>query len=187
MNGLLKHLPNVLTAMRLACAPALAFLVVSGADRAALGVFAFAGLSDAADGFFAKRFGFVTRFGRYLDPTADKFLMLAAFVTLTAMGATPLWLAALVIGRDAAIVLGILVGHLLDLPLRIEPLLIGKWNTAAQVGYVGLALLFLAFDVHWPQVARIAVDVTAAFTVASWLAYGWVWLKAFGARNRGAA
>ena len=107
MSGLFKHVPNLLTGMRLVCAPALAFLLVSGADRAALGVFAFAGLSDAADGYFAKRFGLATRFGRYLDPAADKLLMLAAFVALAAMGYTPVWLAVLVIARDLAIVAGI--------------------------------------------------------------------------------
>src|ERR1700752_2148047 len=88
VNGVLKHLPNLLTWLRLAAAPGLAFLLVSGADRAALGVFAFAGLSDAADGFLAKRFGFASRFGRYLDPAADKLLMLAAFVTLTVLKIT---------------------------------------------------------------------------------------------------
>src|ERR1700722_14624440 len=88
VRGMLKHLPNLLSWLRLAAAPALAFLLVSGADRMALGVFAFAGLSDAADGFLAKRFGFVSRFGRFLDPAADKLLMLATFVTLTALKVT---------------------------------------------------------------------------------------------------
>jgi cardiolipin synthase len=187
VSGLFKHVPNVLTGMRLVCAPALAFLLVSGADRAALGVFAFAGLSDAADGYFAKRFGFATRFGRYLDPAADKLLMLAAFVALTVMGFSPVWLAVLVIARDLAIVAGIALGHALGLPLKVEPLLIGKWSTATQVVYVGFSLLLLALDLHWANFARIAAYVTAAVTVASWLAYGGVLLKAFAVRYRRAA
>ncbi len=184
MSGLFKHLPNLLTGMRLVCAPALAFLLVSGADGAALGVFAFAGLSDAADGYFAKRFGFVTRFGRYLDPAADKLLMFAAFVALAAMGFAPAWLAVLVISRDVAIVAGIALGHALGLPLKVAPLLIGKWSTAVQVCYVGLSLLLLACDLHWTNLARIAAGVTAAVTLASWLAYGSVLLKAVAMRNR---
>jgi cardiolipin synthase len=187
VNGLFKHLPNILTGMRLVCAPALAFLLVKGADGAALGVFAFAGLSDAADGYFAKRFGFATRFGRFLDPAADKLLMLAAFVALTAMGVAPLWLAILVIARDAAIVAGILLGHALRLPLKIEPLTLGKWTTVVQVGYVGLSLLLLALGEHWVFLARVAVIVTAAMTAASWAAYGFVLLQAFAARSRAAA
>lgn len=184
MSGLFKHVPNLLTGMRLVCAPALAFLLVSGADRAALGVFAFAGLSDAADGYFAKRFGFATRFGRYLDPAADKLLMLAAFVALTVMGFTPVWLAALVIARDLAIVAGIALGHALGLPLKVEPLAIGKWSTAVQVGYVGLSLLLLAFGLHWTVLASVAAGVTAAVTLASWFAYGNVLLNAFALRYR---
>lgn len=181
---MLKHLPNILTAMRLACAPALAYLLVTGADRAALGIFAFAGLSDAVDGYFAKRFGFATRLGRYLDPAADKLLMLAAFVVLTAMGTSPLWLAIVVISRDAAIIAGIVLGHALDLPLRIAPLLIGKLSTAVQVGYVGLMLLSLSFGLHWTLFARMAAVVTAAVTLASWLGYGAVLVRAFAAKSR---
>jgi cardiolipin synthase len=169
--------------MRLVCAPALAFLLVTGADRAALGVFAFAGLSDAADGYFAKRFGLATRFGRYLDPAADKALMLAAFVALAAMGFAPVWLAVLVIARDLAIVVGIVLAHMLGLPLKVEPLLIGKWSTAVQVFYVGFSLLLLAFGLHWIALARIAAIVTALITIASWLAYGSVLLRAFQTRR----
>ena len=107
MNGFVKHLPNFLTGLRIASAPALAFLLVRGADRAALGVFAFAGLSDAADGFLAKRFGLATRFGRFLDPAADKLLMIVSFATLTVLNVTPLWLTSLVLARDTAIVVGL--------------------------------------------------------------------------------
>ena len=74
---------------------------------AALCVFVFAGLSDALDGFLAKRFALTSRFGAWLDPAADKLLMLASYVALTMVGAVPLWLTALVIGRDVAIVAGV--------------------------------------------------------------------------------
>ena len=184
MNPIFKHVPNLLTGMRLVCAPALAFLLVSGADRLALGIFAFAGLSDAADGFLAKRFGFATRFGRYLDPAADKLLMFAAFLALTVMGFTPVWLAAIVIARDVAIVAGIALAHLLGLPLKVAPLLIGKLSTAVQVSYVALSLFLLAFGLPWTGVARLAADITAVATVASWLAYGGVLLRAFASQTR---
>jgi cardiolipin synthase len=183
VSGLFKHVPNLLTGMRLACAPALALLLASGADREALGIFALAGLSDAADGYLAKKFGFVTQFGRYLDPAADKLLMFTAFVVLAVMGFAPVWLAVLVIARDVAIVVGIFVGHVLNLPLRVAPLTIGKWSTAIQVGYVGFRLLLLALGLHWDTLALVAACATAGVTIASWIAYGLVLVRAFQARG----
>ncbi|HXL99842.1 MAG TPA: CDP-alcohol phosphatidyltransferase family protein [Rhizomicrobium sp.] len=186
MIWFLRNIPNILTALRLACAPALALLLLWAHQSAALAVFVFAGLTDAADGWLAKRFHLATRFGRYLDPAADKLLMLFAFVALTAMGVTPLWLTVVVIARDAAIVGGIVVAKSLALPLRVVPLPIGKISTAVQVAYIALVLVVLAFDLDWPQISAFAAVVTGAFTIASWLAYGQVWLKA-AARGRRAA
>ena len=187
MNGLLKHIPNLLTGMRLACAPALALLLMSGADKAALGIFAFAGLSDAADGFLAKRYNYMTRFGRFLDPAADKLLMLASFVALSAARATPVWLAALVIGRDVAIVAGILLARLLELPIKIEPLFIGKASTAVQIVYIGFVLVVLAFGLGWPGILHVASIATAVATLASWLAYAALFVHALGVRRSRAA
>lgn len=178
MKSVLRHLPNLLTGLRLAAAPALAFLLVSGSDRAALGVFAFAGLSDAADGFLAKRFGLATRFGRLLDPAADKLLMTAAFLTLTALNVAPLWLTLLVIARDAAIIAAVVFARLLLLPVRIEPLLVGKATTAMQIAYIALALFLLTFDLRWPDGERYAADATALLTAGSWLAYAAVGINA---------
>jgi len=178
MNSMLKHLPNLLTALRIAAAPALAFLLVSGADRAALGLFAFAGLSDAADGFLAKRFGFATRFGRFLDPAADKVLMFAAFVTLAVLNLAPVWLAVLVIARDAAIIGGILLARAMEIPVRVAPLLIGKVCTAMQIIFIALALVLLTLGLRWPGVETIAEDATAILTAASWLAYAGVGVSA---------
>ncbi|HEX3652804.1 MAG TPA: CDP-alcohol phosphatidyltransferase family protein [Rhizomicrobium sp.] len=184
---MIRQLPNTLTTLRLLSAPLLAAFLLYGHQTYAFVVFAFAGLTDAADGFVAKRFGLMTRVGRYLDPAADKFLMLVAFLALTAIHQTPLWLTLIVIGRDIGIVLGILVARLLALPLRIEPLPIGKFCTAVQVAYVALVLLFLALRIEAPRTLEAAAIVAAAFTIASWLAYAILWLKAFAARYRPAA
>jgi cardiolipin synthase len=183
VSGILKHVPNLLTGLRLACAPALALLLASGDDRAALGIFAFAGLSDAADGFLAKRFNLATSFGRFLDPAADKLLMLASFLALAALHATPIWLTVLVIARDVAIVAGILLARFLELPIKIEPLAIGKISTAVQIGYIGFVLVALSFGFDWPLLMKIAVYLTAAATLASWLGYGALLLRALGARH----
>jgi cardiolipin synthase (CMP-forming) len=184
VSGFFKHLPNLLTGLRLASAPAVAFFLIGGNDRAALGIFALAGLSDAADGFLAKRFGFATRFGRYLDPAADKLLMLASFVTLTLMGVAPLWLTAIVIGRDIAIVLGVILIVLLELPVRVAPLFVGKVSTACQIGYVAFALVLRSLGIEWPLALGVGGVATAAATLISWFAYGEVLLAAMWKRRR---
>ena len=181
---MLRHLPNLLTTLRVLSAPLTAFLILKGLDRGAFGVFVFAGLSDAADGYLAKRFRLDSRFGAYLDPAADKLLMLACFVTLTVTGTTPLWLTVLVIARDVAIVGGLLLALYMALPIQVTPLLIGKASTAVQVAYVGLILLLLAFDIPAPRLELAAAIAVATFTVASWLGYGQVLLKAFVLRRR---
>src|SRR4051794_38899941 len=109
---MIRQLPNTLTTMRLLSAPLLAAFLIYRHEIAAFGVFAFAGLTDLADGFIAKRFGLATLVGRYLDPAADKLLMLTAFLALAAIHQTPLWLTLLVIGRDVGIVVAIVVAWL---------------------------------------------------------------------------
>lgn len=178
MNGLLRNAPNILTGLRLASAPALAALLMRGFFPAALSIFVFAGLTDAADGYLAKRFNWRTRFGRYLDPAADKLLMLVSFVTLTVLGVAPLWLTAVVIARDVAIVLGILLAHSLALPVRVTPSFLGKVSTAVQITYVGLMLALLAFDIDAAPLSRFAAFATAFFTLASWLGYAQILLRA---------
>lgn len=184
MTPLLRNIPNVLTAVRVLLAPLTAYLIVRGSDLEALGVFLLAGASDAVDGFLARRFGLVSRFGEYLDPAADKLLMLICFVTLTLMHKTPLWLSVIVIGRDAAIVLGVLVARALSLPVKMEPLAIGKACTVVQVGYIGLLLLLLTFNLDMPQLTTVAAATAAMFTVLSWIAYGQLLLKAFALGRR---
>lgn len=186
MNGLLRQFPNILSALRLVAAPCTAWLILDHADGAAVCVFGFAGLSDALDGFLAKRFALTSRFGAWLDPAADKLLMLASFVTLTMIGAVPFWLTALVIGRDAAIVLGVLLARALDAPLQIAPLLVGKASTVVQVVYIALVLLLLALDVSLPRVIFAGVIAVAALTLASFFAYAYVWLQAVAAGRHAA-
>src|SRR2546423_5731176 len=137
---LLRHLPNLLTTLRLAAAPATAGLLVEGHFGAALGLFTFAGLSDAADGFLAKRFGLSTPLGRFLDPLADKALMLAVFITLARLGDVPVWLTATVVSRDLLIVSALAAALALRAPISIKPLMGGKNCTAPPARYIALPL-----------------------------------------------
>jgi cardiolipin synthase len=177
MTVLLRHVPNLITMLRLAAAPMTAGLLVAGHFNAAFGLFAFAGLSDAADGFLAKRFNLASRLGRFLDPAADKALMLAAFVTLAMLDDVPVWLAVTVIARDLLILLGLAFALALRAPVTVQPLFLGKVCTALQVLYIGWHLAALAFD--WPSDAVAPADAYLVAVVAwvSGLAYFGVWLK----------
>ena len=186
VNALLRQTPNMLSALRLVAAPVAAVLILGQVNVAAVCVFVFAGLSDALDGYLAKRFALTSRFGAWLDPAADKLLMLASFVTLTMVGAVPLWLTALVIGRDVAIVLGVGLARLLEAPLRIAPLTIGKASTVAQGVYVALILLGLASGRSLPRLEFAGSVAVAILTLSSFFAYAYVWLQAVAAGRRAA-
>lgn len=178
MIAVLRQAPNILSGLRLVAAPIAAWLIINGVDFPALCVFGLAGLSDAADGFLAKKFGLASRFGAWLDPAADKLLMLASFVSLTYVGAVPLWLTAMVIGRDIAIVLGVLLAKLLGMPLEVKPLMVGKVSTVVQVVYIALVLLLLTLHEPPALVERASEAVVTLLTAWSFLAYAQIWLKA---------
>ena len=178
MIAVLRQAPNILSGLRLVAAPIAAWLILNQNDLPALCVFGFAGLSDAADGYLAKKFGLASRFGAWLDPVADKLLMLASFVSLTIVGAVPLWLTALVIGRDIAIVLGVLLARALDMPLRVAPLMVGKISTVVQVLYIAFVLLVLTLNADWPMIELAGMAGVGLLAVLSGLAYAQLWLRA---------
>jgi cardiolipin synthase (CMP-forming) len=173
---MLRHLPNLITALRMLLVVPLCWLIGSGHYAGALVVAAVAGLSDAVDGWLAKRFGWQTWLGGVLDPIADKLLLIAAFLWLAIAGDVPVWLAALVIGRDLVIVGGavayyFLIGHFDAAPSRVS-----KLTTLVQIVFVLGELLRLSRLIDLPDVVRTtAVFVTAILTVASGVHYVAVW------------
>ncbi len=171
-------LPNFISLARLMCVPIAVWLIVTGQMRYAFWVFVAAGLSDAVDGFVAKRFNARTAVGRYIDPLADKALLVSAYVALGLRGAIPDWLVILVVFRDVLIVGGALLFHTLtDKTMRMEPLLVSKVNTVLQILLVGvvLARLGIAFDDR--GIAAILVYATAATTALSGAAYVVRWVR----------
>jgi cardiolipin synthase (CMP-forming) len=147
----MRHIPNLLTVLRMLLTVPLAWLLREGRFDAALAVALVAGFSDALDGFLAKRFSWQSELGGLLDPVADKLLLVACFVGLTQAGALPLWLALLVIGRDVIIVAGAVAYHNLVGPLHAEPSPLSKLTTVLQIVLVLAALLHLSRFAHWPQ------------------------------------
>ncbi len=178
MSPVLRQAPNILSALRLCAAPVAAWLILTGRDVEALAVFALAGLTDAADGYLAKSFGLASRFGAWLDPIADKLLMLASFLSLTYIGAVPMWLTAVVIGRDVMIVLGVGLARFLGMPLVVQPLMAGKVSTVLQVLYIALVLLLLTLHEPPAGLERSGEFLVTVLAVWSFLAYAQVWFRA---------
>ena len=187
MIRMLRHLPNMLTGLRLAAAPATAGLLSAGHFDAALGVFTFAGASDAVDGFLAKRFGLTSRLGRFLDPAADKALLLATLITLSIIGDVPLWLTLLVVLRETLMVLGLAAAALVQAPLSVKPALIGKLATVAQIVYLFMHLCALAFGFSLAPAEPVASYALGVLILISGLYYLRIWFRAMRARPAVAA
>jgi cardiolipin synthase len=165
------NVANLLTLARLLCVVPIVWLVRSGDYHTAALVFVVAALTDAADGYVAKRYNQITPLGAILDPVADKLLMDSLFLTLAFEGHLPAWLALLVIGRDLLMVAGTLALRMLAGRFRVEPLLVGKLSTFFQIilgGAVLVGLSVLPGLMAWLQPLLL---VTAGLVVASALSY----------------
>ncbi len=170
-----SHLPNVITIARIAAVIPLTWLLVERSYGAALLVAFIAGMSDAVDGFLAKRFGWTSDLGGILDPLADKLLLLSCFFVLGSQGWLPVWLLLLVLGRDLLIVGGGVAFHYWIRPVTGEPLLVSKLNTFLQI----LLILLLLLDLGWREIPdqwHVAmVWAVTLSTVASGLQYVVLW------------
>jgi cardiolipin synthase len=154
----LRQLPNAICIGRMLLIVPIAIALARGSDALALGLFVVAGLSDALDGYLAKRFGWMTELGGILDPLADKLLLMTMFVVLAVAGRIPIWLAASAIGRDLLIVAGAVAFRLHTGALRGEPTRISKLNTLLQLSYV---LVVIAAGA-WPLVPAPVIMLAGA-------------------------
>ncbi len=144
----LRWLPNGLCVLRMLLALPTAWLLMRGEYWLTLLVFVFAAVTDVADGYIAKRFGWQTELGKALDPLADKLLLVTVFITLAALQLVPVWLAALVVVRDALITCGAIAYRVLYGPIvGAAPTLISKLNTLMQILYV--SAIVYAEAMHW--------------------------------------
>jgi cardiolipin synthase (CMP-forming) len=170
-----RQLPNALTAMRIGLTPLLYGTIANEQPRHALVLLLVAAVSDALDGFLARRYGWQTRLGGLLDPLADKLLLNAAFLGLWMAGTLPGWLVLLVFGRDLVIVAGALAYHRLIDRLQPEPSPLGKLNTGVQIGFVLLVLLQLGFGWLPADALPYAIAAVAAVTAGSGADYVLRW------------
>jgi cardiolipin synthase len=171
------NLPNLITLSRLCLVPVAVWLVIDGRYGVAFWVFVIAGLSDALDGYIAKRFDRRTRLGALLDPLADKSLLVSLYVTLGYFGALPSWLVILVVFRDAMIVAGFLLLETFTPAKEFRPLYISKINTLVQTTLIGFVLAREGLAVDPRLLTHVLIFGTAATTVASGLGYLVHWAR----------
>lgn len=171
-------IPNLITFARLLAVPFAVYLILQHELGWAFWLFVAAGLSDALDGAIARMCQMQTKLGAYLDPIADKVLLVCVYVSLAHIGELPLWLAILVVSRDALIVGGVLLAHVLKERLVMQPLAVSKVNTAVQLALVAVVLAPPGLNLPDPQAFGVMlvtpmVWLAAATTVASGAAYLW--------------
>jgi cardiolipin synthase (CMP-forming) len=169
------HVPNILTLLRVALIPIVAYFLMAGAYAIALPIFLVAALTDLADGYIARRFRLTTRLGATLDPIADKMNMLVATLVLAWQGLLPLWLAMAIIGRDILIVAGALAYHLALGHIDIAPTMLSKINTALEFALLLLVMTvsagWIAFGSWMPAIFAMVFVIV----IASGVQYAWVW------------
>jgi cardiolipin synthase len=153
--------------------------------RVAFVLFLAAGISDAVDGFLAKRFGMRTELGAYLDPLADKTMLVSIYIALGVMEAVPRWLVILVVSRDIMIVGAVILSWLVHRPIPLKPLLVSKLNTVAQIVLVGAVLAALGFDLNIEAAIIALTALVAALTLLSVVFYVVEWMRHMNAAESG--
>lgn len=170
-----KVSPNQLTVLRMAFVPLLVLLIVYQHNGLALIVFVAAGLTDMLDGLIARKYGRKTYLGTFLDPAADKLLLVSAFTTLSSSSLEltvriPLWLTITVISRDVLLVLSVLIINLTIGRQAFPPSILGKCTTVFQLGLVMVVMLSNHLRTEIPGI-ELLVYLTLALTVTSGVHY----------------
>jgi len=171
------NIPNLITLGRILLVPIVVWAITSGEMWIAFVLFVAAGISDAVDGFLAKRFHMATELGAYLDPLADKALIVSIYISLGVNDAIPRWLVILVVSRDILIVGGIMLSWLVGNPLKIKPLLVSKLNTVAQIVFACVVLGSLGFDIKADMLTLGLMALVTALTLLSVAAYVAEWVR----------
>ncbi|MGH6762742.1 MAG: CDP-alcohol phosphatidyltransferase family protein [Phyllobacterium sp.] len=170
-------IPNYITIFRFLVVPGIVTALLSGKYEAALAGFLVAGFSDAADGYIARQYNQGSVLGSYLDPIADKLLLVSVFVVLGYLGELPVWLVVLVVSRDilivGAVVLATIIGH----AIAMRPHLVSKANAVFQLALAALVLAEMALDLQLSAMRTVLVGAVALLTVASATAYLLTWIK----------
>ncbi|MEI7609723.1 MAG: CDP-alcohol phosphatidyltransferase family protein [Rhodospirillaceae bacterium] len=172
----MRAVPNIITIGRLIMVPVTVYCLLTGELEAGFWLFVAAGVSDAVDGAIARLCDARTVLGAYLDPLADKALLVCVYLSLAKIGLMPLWLVVLVVSRDLLIVGWVLLSYTLRQPETMKPLFISKANTFAQLTLAALVLAVSGLELSDPvvlgvRVAAVLQGLVAATTVLSGFSY----------------
>jgi cardiolipin synthase (CMP-forming) len=157
--------------------PVVVWAISSGQMWIAFVLFLAAGVSDAVDGFLAKRFGMTSELGSYLDPLADKALIVSIYVALGINGVIPGWLVILVVSRDIMIVGAVVLSWLIGSPVVMKPLLVSKLNTVAQIVFACVVLGSLGYNIEAKTLTMVLMGLVAVLTLLSVAAYVREWIR----------
>lgn len=171
-----RYIPNYITVARILFVPCLIWMLFNHHYERALILVLLMGLSDALDGFLARCYDWKTTLGAYLDPIADKIMLLSAYLTFAILDWVPWWLSALVISRDVLLLVGAVFYHLSTRVLKMEPLAISKVNTFAQI-ILAVSLIYIQLGPMSPEIINVLIAIVACTTLASGSQYIIEWFK----------
>ncbi len=170
--------PNFISLGRLIAVPIIIWCVLTQKNQMAFWLFIAAGISDILDGLLARLLKERTTVGAYLDPLADKALLMGLFITLAVRNFIPLWLVIVVVFRDVIIIAGSILLMLLQKPFSVKPLFISKMNTLVQILLVSVILAGSAIHYPYPNIFADTMIYSVAFTtICSGIAYLWLWVQ----------
>jgi len=170
-----RHIPNIISVFRIILVYPVVHFVLARRFDWALALFVVAGVSDAVDGFLAKRFQWQSRLGSYLDPLADKLLLVSCFVSTAWLGLIPVWLLLLVLLRDLVIVTGAVAYYFLLRPFEGQPHLVSKLNTLLQLLLIVAVLFHHGVAALPASLLSVLIGAVAFTTLTSGVIYVYVW------------
>ena len=171
----MRHIPNLISAIRILLVAPIAVALGQHRFNIALGLFGLAVLSDAADGYLAKRFGWQSELGAVLDPLADKLLLATALITLSSMRLVPLWLTASAVARDVIIVSGAVIYRYVFGPLEVRPSIVSKLNTLCEAAFILAVIGAVKFSLPPPWLVLSLGALTFATVVVSGIDYALIY------------
>lgn len=157
--------------------PVVVWAITGGEMMIAFILFLTAGVSDAVDGYLAKRYNMTSELGAYLDPIADKALIVSIYVSLGIAEAIPRWLVILVVSRDIMIVGAFILAWVIEKPMIVKPHPVSKLNTVAQIVFACLVLASLGFKFDPGIVLPLLMALVAVLTLLSISFYVAEWVR----------
>jgi cardiolipin synthase (CMP-forming) len=177
------NLPNTISLVRILLVPLVVWLIISGSFMWAFVGFLAAGVSDGVDGFLARQFNQRTDLGAYLDPIADKALLVSIYISLGLLMILPSWLVILVVSRDMLIVGAVILSWVIGRPMAMQPSWVSKFNTAGQIVLAVAVLGSQAFGINLGFTMPAGYVIVALLTFVSGALYMQTWVRHIAAGN----